>query len=301
MGYKFFSRTNIKEAIAGYLFVLPNLIGFSVFTLFGIIFTLYISFTDWNLVKDFSTHNFVGFQNYVELFNDGWFTSSLLNNFWFFAIIPIQVFVALLVATLLNTDLFLRAPVRTMFFLPYVTNLVAVSVVWMTLFHPSQGPINQLLMAFGVDNPPLWLADIKWAKPGIGLILIWQQLGYHSLVFLTSLQSIPGDLYESANIDGANRIQTFFKITIPMVSPTTFMIIIICLISNFQSWAITQVLTDGGPGTSTYTMGFFIYVQSFRNFKMGYASSAAWILFLIALIVILVQYKSQKKWADTNV
>lgn len=294
----YFQRSNVKEAISGYLFVLPNLIGFLIFTLFGISFTLFMSFTDWNLVKDFNTLKFVGFDNYINLFKDEWFLSSISNNLWFLCMIPFQIFFALIVANLLNSKVLGRAPVRTMFFLPYVTNIVAVSVVWAALFHPRFSPINQFLMGLGVEHTPLWFADVNWAKPAVAIVILWQQIGYHSLIYLASLQSISADLYEAARIDGANRVQTFFRITVPMVSPTTFMIVILCMIFNFQSWTIIQVLTDGGPGTASYNIAFFIFKKAFVNFQMGYGSAAGIILFLIAIIAIVIQFKGQKKWVN---
>ncbi len=292
----YFQKTKLQDAIAGYVFILPNLIGFLVFVLGGLIFSLIISFTDWNLLKDFNTLKFVGFKNYIDLFKDSWFIDSLLNNLWFLCIIPIQVFLAMIVASVLNSRIFARNILRAMYYIPYITSLVAVSVVWMTLLHPRFGPINRFIMLFGVENPPKWLADVFWAKPAVAIIMIWQQLGYHALLYLAALQTIPKDLFEAARIDGANKLQQFFKITIPMISPTTFLIVILSLIASFQSWSIIQILTQGGPGTATHTLGYYIYIVAFKFFRMGYASSIAWVLFVITFIITVVQWRGQKKW-----
>jgi multiple sugar transport system permease protein len=292
----YFQKTKLQDAIAGYVFILPNLIGFLVFVLGGLIFSLIISFTDWNLLKDFNTLKFVGFKNYIDLFKDSWFIDSLLNNLWFLCIIPIQVFLAMIVASVLNSRIFARNILRAMYYIPYITSLVAVSVVWMTLLHPRFGPINRFIMLFGVENPPKWLADVFWAKPAVAIIMIWQQLGYHALLYLAALQTIPKDLYEAARIDGANKLQQFFKITIPMISPTTFLIVILSLIASFQSWSMIQILTQGGPGTATHTLGYYIYIVAFKFFRMGYASSIAWVLFVITFIITVVQWRGQKKW-----
>lgn len=292
----YFQKTKLQDAIAGYVFILPNLIGFLVFVLGGLIFSLIISFTDWNLLKDFNTLKFVGFKNYVDLLKDSWFIDSLLNNLWFLCIIPIQVFLAMIVASVLNSRIFARNILRAMYYIPYITSLVAVSVVWMTLLHPRFGPINRFIMLFGVENPPKWLADVFWAKPAVAIIMIWQSLGYHALLYLAALQTIPKDLYEAARIDGANKLQQFFKITIPMISPTTFLIVILSLIASFQSWSMIQILTQGGPGTATHTLGYYIYIVAFKFFRMGYASSIAWVLFVITFIITVIQWRGQKKW-----
>lgn len=292
----YFQKTKLQDAIAGYVFILPNLIGFLVFVLGGLVFSLFISFTDWNLLRDFNTMKFVGFRNYIDLVTDRWFIDSLLNNLWFLCIIPIQVFLAMIVANLLNGRIFARSVLRAMYYIPYITSLVAVSVVWMTLLHPRFGPINRFIMLFGVKNPPKWLADVFWAKPAVAIIMIWQQLGYHALLYLAALQTIPKELFEAARIDGANKFQQFFKITIPMISPTTFLIVVLALISSFQSWSIIQILTQGGPGTATHTLGYYIYVVAFKFFRMGYASSIAWVLFVITFIITIIQWRGQKKW-----
>ena len=298
MKMSYIRKNKVKETITGYLFILPNLIGFMVFVFGGLVFSLFMSFTDWNLLRDLDTLNFVGLKNYLELPGDKWFVDSLVNNIWFLTIVPLQIFISLILANILNADVFGRKTLRALYYIPYITNLVAVSVVWMTLYHPRFGPINQFLKALGVANPPLWLASVQWAKPAIALIIFWQQLGYHALLYLSALQAIPRELYEASHVDGATKFQQFFRITMPLVSPTTFLILVLSLISNFQSWSIVQVLTSGGPGTATHTLGFYIYNSAFKLFRMGYASAVSWVLFIIIFIITLIQWKGQKKWVN---
>lgn len=277
---------------------MPNLIGFLVFVLFGVIFSMIMSFTDWNLLRDLKDIHFVGLKNYLELPKDVWFVESLANNIWFLMIIPIQIFLAMVVASILNSRIIGNKTIRAMFYLPYVTSLVAISVVWMTLFNPRFGPINHFLEMLGISNPPKWFASPHWSKPALGIIMIWKQLGYYSLLYLSALQSIPSSLYEAAEVDGASDIQRFFKITLPLVSPTTFLVVVLSLIGSFQSWSMIQILTQGGPGTSTYTLGFYVYHVAFKYYRMGYASAIAWVLFIIILSITLIQWRGQKKWVN---
>lgn len=297
----YFNQAKRKEALAGYLFIMPNLVGFFVFVLFGVVFSLAMSFTDWNLLQDFSSIKFVGLKNYLDLPKDTWFVDSFLNNLWFLLIIPIQIFLAMVTASVLNSKIYGKTALRAMFYLPYVTSMVAISVVWMTMFNPRFGPINHVLTMIGISNPPKWLASVQWAKPAIGIIIIWQQLGYHSLLYLSALQNIPRSLYEAAEVDGASSVQKFFRITLPLVSPTTFLIAVIAIIASFQSWSIIQILTQGGPGTSTHILGFYVYNVAFKFYRMGYASAISWVLFIIIFLITLIQWRGQKNWVNYSV
>jgi multiple sugar transport system permease protein len=294
----YFKKAKTQEALAGYLFILPNLIGFTVFVLFGLVFSLVMSFTDWNLLKDMSSVKFIGLRNYLDLPQDTWFIQSLLNNLWFLLVIPVQIFLAMVTASILNGKILGKTILRAMFYLPYVTSMVAISVVWMTLFNPRFGPINHFLGLLGVENPPKWLASPQWSKPAIGIIMIWQQMGYHALLYLAALQNIPASLYEAAEVDGATAVQKFFRITMPLVSPTTFLIAVIAVIASFQSWSMIQILTQGGPGTSTHILGFYVYMVAFKFYRMGYASAIAWVLFIIIMFITLIQWRGQKRWVN---
>lgn len=288
-------RRRNRENLVGYLFVLPNLLGFIVFTAFGVFFSLYMSMTDWSLIKQFKNIKFVGLENYAQLFRDAWFTSSLANTFWLLLVVPIEIFLAMAFAFLLNDKVFLKKTFRTILYLPNITSTVAISVIWFTLFHPRSGPINELLRSLGIQNPPQWLSSSLWAKPTIGSLMVWKTVGYYTLLYVAALQGIPRQLYEAATVDGANAFRQFFKITMPLLSPTTFMLTVLSIINVFQDWSIIQIMTEGGPGTSTYTLGYYIYYAAFRKNRMGYASSIAWVLLAIIMVFTLVRFRVEKK------
>lgn len=288
-----------KRNITGYLFIAPNLIGFALFTLIPVAFSLLVSFTEWNLFKGFREIGLVGLKNYRNLFSDISFTDSLLNNVIFtVGTIPVVMIIALLVAVTLNRNVYGRNAIRAMFFIPYIANVVAISAVWMLLYNPGRGPINQFLMALGVSHPPQWLASTTWALPAIMILTVWQLIGYNTVLYLAGLQSIPESLYESAEIDGAGAFRKLWHITIPMLSPTTFFLAITNIITSFQVFGPINIMTQGGPGRATSVIAFYIYISGFRYFKMGYAASMAWFLFLIIFVVTLAQWNGQKKWVN---
>ena len=256
-------RRKLMENLTGYLFVMPNLLGFIVFTVFSIIFSFYMSFTDWSLIKLFQNIKFVGIENYLEMFTDKWFQASVMNNLWFLLTVPVTIFFAMVIAFILNDKVFGKNVFRTIMYLPNVTSVVAISVIWFTLFNPRAGPINQMRRSLGIANPPQWLSSTLWAKPTIGLLMIWKTVGYYTILYLAALQAIPRQLYEAATVDGASLVQQFTKITIPLLSPTTFMLTILSVMNVFKDWSLIQILTEGGPGTSTYTLGYFIYYAAF--------------------------------------
>lgn len=296
---KFYQKNKFKDNLWGYIFILPNLIGFLVFSLGGLLFSIYMSFTDWNLLAGVEKAKFIGLENYIKMFTtDAWFRVAMLNSFLLLLIIPIQVILAMVLAAVLNKGIFGRAPVRALFFAPYVTSSVAIAAVWRTLFHPTQGPINVLLIALGLENPPLWLSDLYWALPAYAIIVIWQSLGYHILLYIAGIQNIPSDLYEAAEVDGASKVGQFFRITLPLLSPTTFLIVILSIIGSMQSWSLIQILTRGGPGKATYTLAYYIYDASFKLYKSGYGAALSMILMIIILIITLVQWQGQNKWVN---
>lgn len=289
---------NVKNAIEGYLFILPNLIGFAVFTMFSVVFSLIISFTDWNMVTGFENIKFIGFQNYIDIFSDKWFINSIANNIYFILFIPFQIILALVIAVIVNDRIYFAKFVRTAIYLPYVTNVVIISLLWSMLLNPSKGIVNNILISIGIMNPPAWLGSTVWVKPSIITMMTWAQTGYTMILFLSGLQGIPVRLYEAARIDGASRIKQFFHITIPMISPTTFFVMITSIISNFQMWSNIQILTAGGPGTASTVIGYYIYKSAFEYGKMGYASSMAWVLFAGVFVITLIQWRGQKKMVN---
>lgn len=279
------------------LFVAPNLVGFMVFILLPVIFSLVVSFTDFNVFKGLKGMKFVGFDNFVHMFEDRWFLAALSNNLKFTLItIPIVLMVSIVLSTILNNKVFGKNIMRALIFIPYISSVVAISAVWMMLFNPSQGIINQMLRSIGIENVPSWLGGIHWALPAIMIVSIWMGLGYNTIVYMSGLQSIDKCLYESAQVDGANAIKTFFHITVPMLRSTTFFLLITNIIGSFQIFGIINIMTDGGPGTATTVMAQYIYIAGFRYNKMGYAAAMAWFLLILILVVTMIQWKFQKKF-----
>lgn len=224
-----------RKTIIAYSFILPNLIGFFVFTFVPIIFSLFLSFCEWNSGGDIK---FVGLQNFIYMFTeDKSFVTSLVNTLYFtVGTVPVVLALSLGLAILMNKPLKGKVFFRSVLFFPYVASLVAIAVVWMALFNPDMGPINSLLMALGVDNPPRWAASTTWAMPTIIGLTVWKSMGYYMIVYLAALQGVPGDLYEAAALDGANKWQQFKNVTWPSVMPTTFYILILLLVGAFKSY-----------------------------------------------------------------
>lgn len=289
----------LKRNITGYLFIAPNLIGFIILTLLPVLFSLGVSFTEWNLFTGAEGIKFVGLENYTGAFKDVWFIDSLKNNLLYTIVtIPVGLILSLFIAIILNDKVYGRNAIRAMFFMPYISNIVAISAVWLMLYNPSYGPINQFLMSIGIDNPPQWLASTKWALPAIMIMSIWSGLGYNAVIYLAGLQGIPRDLYEAADIDGANGWHKLRHITIPMLSPTIFFLLITGIINSFQVFGQINIMTQGGPVRATTVIAYYIYLSGFRYFKMGYASAMAWLLFIGIFIVTLIQWQGQKKWVN---
>ncbi|MDI4646802.1 carbohydrate ABC transporter permease [Cohnella hashimotonis] len=287
-----------KETIAGYLFILPNIVGFGVFTLFSVLFSLVISFTDWDMMSSWHDLHFIGFANFADAFQDDRFLASLRNNLFFLVLVPVQLLLALVCAVVLNEKFVGRYLVRSVVYLPYITSFVAVSLIWFQLLQPSDGAVNGLLRSIGIHHPPGWFGSSDWVKPSIFMVLTWQTLGYKILLYLAGLQGIPAHLYEAAEVDGASGWHKFFRITVPMLAPVTFFILIISIIDTFLMWSNIQILTDGGPGTSSTVIGFYIYKVAFGYSKMGYASAMSWLLFVLILMITLIQWRGQKKWVN---
>ncbi len=287
-----------KEEIAGYMFVAPLMIGLVIMTLIPVVSSLLLSFTNWNFVAGIGAIKFAGLDNFVKLFNDAVFVKSLVNNLIFLLTVPVTIVISLLMAILIDKYIYLKDTFKVIYFLPYISSVVAVAMVWQVLFHPSLGPVNNFLMSIGIDNPPKWLADIDFALPSLMMIQVWILLGYNIIIFIAGLQGIPKDLYEAADIDGANVWSKFRNITVPCISPTTFFLLVTGIIGTFKIFDLIQVLTQGGPANSTTVIVYELYDTAFNQLKTGYASSMAFILFLICLIITGLQMLAQKKWVN---
>lgn len=289
------NKVVIRNTIKGYLFLLPNFLGFAFFTAIPVVAVFLLSFTDWNAFK---SPNFVGLENFVTMLGDPNFRQSLINNFTYTIIfVPGTLGLALLFALALNQEIRFREGFRIIYFLPHITSMVAAAMVWRLIFNDTYGPLSNLLLSMGID-PPGWLSDSKWALLSITIMSIWKNYGYYIVILLAGLAGIPYQLYEAAKLDGANRFQMFVNITWPMLSPTMFFALITCVISSFKVFDAINIMTEGGPGRSTYVLVYTIYTEAFQNYKFGYASAVALVLFLIILIVTLIQWRGQKKWVE---
>lgn len=285
-----------KEAVAGYLCLLPNFAGFAIFTIIPIFMGFIMSLTDYN---GFSQVHFVGLDNYIKMFRDTQFLAALKNTLVFsFSVVPLTVLIALLLALALNRKLLLGGFFRTVYFFPNLTSMVAIGCIALMIFQPEGGVVNQFLELVGVsaENLPKWFNSTSTALLTVIIVVVWKQVGYYMIIYLGGLKNIPEHLYEAATLDGATSWQKFWYVTRPMLSPTTFMVVILCFISSFQVFDIISVTTEGGPGRATSVLVYRIYIEAFRDWDMGYASAIAYFLFLIIFIITLVQWKGQKNW-----
>ena len=289
----FWQRLNYSENFWAYLFLLPTIIGLIVFTLGPIVAALGISLTHWNLVN---APVWAGFSNYTALFSDQLFWKSMWNTTRYMVMgIPLEMLSSLILAFFLNQRLRGLAIFRTIFFIPGICSIVAIALVWRQIFDFKIGMLNAVLNLFGV-NPIPWLMTTATAMPAIVLMSVWQGLGYPTLLWLAALQGVPQTYYDAADVDGAGRWAKFLYVTWPFITPTAFFMMIMDVISSFQVFQQTFVLTAGGPAKSTYTLVYYIYEKAFRNFLLGDASAAAYILFFIMLVLTIVQFRMQKQW-----
>lgn len=285
-------RSDVGVAL---LFLAPNLIGFLVFTARAVIEAFRLSFYRADLL---TPEIWVGLDNYRRLlFTDDLFRKILFNTAYYtFGSVPLTIIAGLLLAVLVNAPLRGMTLFRTAFFMPVVSSVVAVSLLWQWLYNSDFGLINETLRWLGVRNPPIWLSDPRWAMPALIIMSVWRQAGYNMVIFLAGLQGIPQHLYEAAEIDGANRWQRFWAITLPLLSPTTFFVLVISIIGSFQVFDQALILTNGGPADATHTVVMYIYNQGFQFFKMGYAAAVAWVLFLIIFVLTILQWRYQRRW-----
>lgn len=278
-----------REWLAAAVFLAPNMIGLTVFIVIPVIAGFVISFTDWDML---STPEFIGLSNYVELLTDDplfWLTlrNTLVYSLF---VIPGSIVISLALALSLNTKIKGVGIYRTIYFLPYISSTIAISLVWKWIMHPDFGILNGALALFGV--PKLgWLQDRNMALFSVALVAIWHSAGYNMTIFLAGLKGIPQTYYEAAEIDGATYWQRFRHITFPLLTPTLFFVLIISLIGSFQVFNLVYIMTEGGPGNSTQVYVYYLWENAFSFFRMGYASAMAYILFLIMLVITLFQVR----------
>ena len=290
------TKRNVKNMAMAYLFLLPNLVGFLIFTLIPIVCSMGLSFMEWDSANPMV---FVGFENFKRLWTDDTFKISLWNTVYYSVFtVPLTMGAALGLAIILNQKMKGINIFRTIFFFPHVASLVAIAVVWNLLFHPTLGPVNNILRFLGIANPPGWTSSVDWAMPVIIIVSIWKSMGYYMILYLSGLQAIPRELYEAAKVDGANSFQRFKSITLPMLTPTTFFVSIMLTIACFKVFDLVSVMTNGGPGRATNVLVFNIYNTAFINYEFGYASAISMILFIIVLAITIVQFRAEKKWVS---
>lgn len=282
-------RTEHRWALA---FVAAPMLGFLAFMAYPLGFAVYASFTSWN---GLGPMRFVGFENYSTLLTDEYFHKSLFNTFFYMIGIPIGIVLALLLAIALNRRIPGRTFFRTVYYVPVISSLAAIAIVWQFAYNGDFGLVNQVLSWFGIDGPD-WLQNTATVKPAIIIMAVWKGLGYSMLLYLAAIQSVPASLYEAAALDGANGFQKFRSITLPMVRPVTFFIVVTNVIGGAQLFTEVNIMTpNGGPEFSSATVVWYIVRKAFKYQQMGYATAMAVVLGLIILVITLIQFRLNRR------
>lgn len=288
-------QINIKklENIISYIFLSPWLFGLIFFALGPLLFSILLCFSEWDLI---SPPKIIGLDNFTKLLNDDLFWKSLRNTLLFSLSVPITTFISLLFAYLMNRPKGIFSILRSIYFIPSITPAVANTVVWVWLLHPTIGIINTILRKILSINGPNWLGDPNFIIPSLIIIAVWGGIGYNIVLFTAGLQAIDPEIYEAAQIDGANKWQIFFKITLPLISPTTFFVLVTSFIWSFQVFDISYIATNGRPDEHSLTIVYYLFQNAFQYFKIGKASAIAWILTFIILLVTYIEFRLEKKY-----
>lgn len=279
-----------------WLFLIPTLLGLIVFRLWPILSSLALSFTDWNII---TKPAFLGLENFAELLTRREFTQVFFNTLQFALFyVAGTALIGLVLAALLNNPgirglKFFRAA----FYTPVVTSAVAVGIVWSWLLSPNYGVLNILLQNIGI-TPPYWIGDKAWALPTVAFVQVWKMAGYYMIIFLAGLQSIPRSLKDAARIDGAGPLRSFLKVTLPLLSPTTFFVVSIALIDSFKNFELIYAMTKGGPRNATNTLVYDVYLNAFIYYRMGFASAAAWVLLALVVLFTAVNFTLKRRWVN---
>ena len=281
---KFFNENNLTN-----FFVLPALVGTMIFIVIPVFFSFYLSFCHWDLLTKIK---FVGFENYITLLTSPSFGLIIKNTFVFaLSTAIIAIIIPLILAAVLNNKIRGTEFFKTAYFLPFITPMIVVAIAWEWIFDPNNGLLNYILKA-NIN----WLYDTKTAMLALIIVSSWKLIGYNMVILLSGFSGINQNLYEASKIDGANQMQTFFRITLPLLSPTIFFVMVITTISSFQVFDLIYLMTQGGPMDSTNVLVYWIYKNAFEFFNIGEASAGAYILFLIILLLTIVQWKTRKQW-----
>ncbi len=279
----------LKNALISYAFCFPAYAVFTVFIFVPIVWAFFLSFTDYNLLT-FGEFRFVGFENYIRLFKDPILLKSLLNTVYYSILyVPTTLVIGFVFALMLNDDFPGRNFFRLAMFVPVIVSMVVTSIVWMLILsaHPTS-LANRFLALFGIP-PKGWLSDAKLAMISVAIVMVWKTFGYKMLIYLAAMQSIPQEYYEAAEIDGATGWKKTLYITIPLLKPTTFFLLVTSIIDSFQIFTPIYIMTGGGPGYATTTIVNYLYQKGFQEFEMGYASAISYILFLILIFLTFIQ------------
>lgn len=284
----------LRKALTGYAFIGVNVLGVCVFCFLPLIFSLVLSVSKWDQSKGLAGIRFSGFDNYIKMWSDEWFRASLINNIIFTVFYVLLVVVlSFFVALLLNEKILGKKTVKMGLYMPYIVNTVAIAAVFLALFS-RQGPVSMLLKALGMEDPPLFLNSSQYALATVTGICVWQALGYTAMLFLAGLVNVPKDLLEAADIDGAGWWKKTINVTIPVLKPTTFFVLVTSIINSFKVFGLINIMTSGGPGSSTTMIVYNIYRTAFRFNKIEFASAQGIVLTIFMFIVTLIQYRAQK-------
>lgn len=293
IGGRFMFRKKFKHTIGLYGYLVPTIVGLILFNAGAIVASFVLSFYKYDVI---TPAKWVGLDNYRWVMNSKLFWTSVQNTFKFaVGYIPLSVICSLGLAILVNEEIRGVGIFRTIFYLPVVTSMVAVSIVFAWLFNPYYGLVNYVLELFNITGPT-WLSSPQWAMPAIIIVSVWKTVGYYMVIYLAALQNISPELYEAAQIDGANRWAQIRHITIPVVSSTTFFVVIMCTMSSLKIFEQVYVMTGGGPANSTVTVNLLIYRNAFEYLRMGRATSMAYFLFAAIMVVTFIQFLGQRRW-----
>lgn len=286
-------RLTYSDTFWAGIFLAPNLLGFLAFIFLPVLASFGLSFVRWDLL---SAPQWIGPGNYQQLLTDQIFWKVLWNTIYYtIGTVPAGIIIALLLAFALNQKLKLVKLFRATYFLPVISSTVAAAMVWQWLYNPEFGLLNFILSLVGIRGPN-WLSSTVWAMPAVMIASIWKGLGFNMLLFLAGLQGIPDNYYEAAEIDGANGWTKFYHVTLPLLSPTTFFVVVMSIINSFQVFDQVYIMTQGGPARSTSVLVHYLYQNAFQYFKMGYASAIAYILFFLVFIITVIQLKQSQNW-----
>ena len=290
----FQSNINKNDGLTALVFILPAVLGTLIFIVIPVFFSFSLSFVDWDLL---SSMKFVGLSNFKDVLTDSTFVQVLINTFVFaIASSVFAVIIPLVLACILNTKIRGSNFYKTAYFLPFITPMIVIAIVWQWVFDPNIGLLNQIL-----HTHIKWLYDVRFAMPALIAVSVWKLIGYNMIIFLSGLSTINQEVLEAAKIDGANSWQVFKNVTVPLLSPTVFFVIVITSISSFQVFDLIYVMTQGGPDNSTMVLVYSIYKYAFEYFDVGKASAIAYILFAIIFVLVLCQWKLRKKMVYNEV